>query len=59
MAMTTRSSFSGEQRWALDILAGSEAGAGCAVTSRREAMRLRLTLLVIRTCANALVAGGA
>ena len=29
MAMTTRSSFSGEQRRALDILAGSEAVAGC------------------------------
>jgi hypothetical protein len=30
MAMTTRSSFSGEQRRALDILAGSGAVAGCA-----------------------------
>jgi hypothetical protein len=29
LAMTTRSSFSGEQRRALDILAGSEAVAGC------------------------------
>jgi hypothetical protein len=29
MAMTTGSSFSGEQRRALDILAGSEAVAGC------------------------------